>query len=340
MLTAALVTGCVLIGNAALLLGCADDGTAVKGKVFYVSPDGSDRNSGSKGAPFRTIAKGISKMRPGTTTYVRSGTYRERVTARGPRCSPKAPCVLRNAPGERPVLKGLLWLDGGSSWTIDGLGVKWDPRDSSEEHMVKVIGGSDWTLKRMEMSGAHSFANLLVAGNPRSWRVSQNCIHDTYPSNDVNQDHNVYVNTGSGGRDGLIDRNLLYNATNGANLKLGGSSVGSSRTSGVVVSHNTMWNAAQNIVVTGGSHDIRFDRNITARAALRSYRAYRLTGEDVALESGLTAQAEAVQHADPGFRSLAVDGVETVDDPQFDRIGCDGFRPGNATAQTYGAFAP
>jgi hypothetical protein len=332
------VTACG-IAMAILLAGCPDESTpAGKGKNYYVALDGSDRNSGSKRAPFRTIEKGLSKLRSGGTIYVREGTYRERVTVEMPDCFVKAPCVLRNAPGDTAVIKGLLRLEGGSDWVVDGLDVKWDPRESSDEHMVRVLGGSDWTLRRMEMSGARSFANLLIAGNPRSWRVTQNCIHDTHPSNDTNQDHNVYVNTGRSGGDGLIDRNLLFNAVNGANLKLGGPEAGNSTTSDVVVSNNTMWNAAQNIVVTGGSNDIRFEGNITARAALRAYRAYRLTG-DVSLESGLTSQAATVQQSDPGFRSLGTDGIETVSDPQFDRIACDGFRPADATAKGYGAFA-
>ncbi len=190
------------------------------------------------------------------------------------------------------------------------------------------------------MSGAHSFANLLVVGDPRSWRVTENCIHDTFPTNDVNQDHNVYVNTDDDGRDGLIDRNLLFNAPNGSNLKLGGTDADSSRTSNLVVSHNTMYNAAQNILVSGGSHDIRFDRNITAQSSLRSYRAYMLTGEDVELVSGLASGAEALLYSDSGYRALAVERLETVADPRFDRLACDGFRPADSAAARYGAYAP
>ena len=337
-----LLAGSIGLAHVSALTGCGDQSPAEKvvDKAFYVAPDGSDGNSGTKRAPFRTIAKGLSVLRSGTTTYVRTGVYRENVTLHAPNCAVQAPCVLRNAPGDRPVLQGLLRLQGGSAWSVDGLGVTWDPRAEPDEHMVKVDGGSHWTLRRMELSGARSYANLLVVGEPRAWRVTQNCIRDTYPSNDVNQDHNVYVNTGDGGRDGLIDRNLLFNAPNGSNLKLGGPDASDSTTSNIIVSHNTMFNAAQNLLVSGGSHDIRIDRNITAQASLRAYRAYQLTGDRVVLAAGLSAGAPEIQYADPGFRSLALDRVETVEDPQFDRLACGGFRPGDKTAQAYGAYAP
>jgi hypothetical protein len=308
--------------------------------VFYVAPDGSDSNGGTERAPFRTIAKGLSKLSSGATTYVRTGVYRENVTLDAPNCAMTRPCVLRNAPGEQPVLQGLLRLQGGTAWTVEGLSVRWNPGEPSDEHMVKVLGGSHWTLKRMELSGARSYANLLVAGNPRSWRVTQSCIHDTYPSNEVNQDHNVYVNTGSASRAGLIDRNLLFNAVNGSNLKLGGPDASGSATSNIVVSHNTMFNAAQNILVSGGSHDIRFDRNITAQSSLRAYRAYKLTGERVVVASGLGAGVPTLQYSDPGYRALALERFETVENPQFDRLTCGGFRPGDKTAQAFGAYAP
>lgn len=42
---------------------------------FYVAPEGSDSNMGSKKAPFRTIARAASLATPGTTIHVASGHY-------------------------------------------------------------------------------------------------------------------------------------------------------------------------------------------------------------------------------------------------------------------------
>ncbi len=42
---------------------------------LYVSPSGSDSNSGSIAAPFRTISKAASVAKPSTTVHVAAGTY-------------------------------------------------------------------------------------------------------------------------------------------------------------------------------------------------------------------------------------------------------------------------
>src|SRR5215217_181324 len=220
VIAASLVLLAVVAGGALVIAIGGSEEPA--GRAYYVAPGGSDGNPGTSQRPFRTIAKGLSVLRSGATTYVRTGEYDEVVKGPGPQCSSSAPCRLRSQPGERPVLKGLLWLDGGEGWEIDGIDVTWSDRRAADEHMVKVVGGSDWTLTGMEIAGARSFANLLVAGEPRNWRVVGNCIHDTYPSNATNQDHNVYVNLGSDASDGVIEGNLIFSATNGSNIKLGG----------------------------------------------------------------------------------------------------------------------
>jgi hypothetical protein len=56
--------------------------------------------------------------------------------------------------------------------------------------------------------------------------------------------------------------------------------------------------------------------------------------------SGLVAGAPALQYADDGYRPIAVEQIETAADPQFDTDACGGFRPGDETAQAYGAYAP
>lgn len=43
---------------------------------IYVSPAGSDTNTGSQDAPYLTIRKAIETASPGTTIYLREGTYR------------------------------------------------------------------------------------------------------------------------------------------------------------------------------------------------------------------------------------------------------------------------
>ncbi|MHC4195970.1 MAG: right-handed parallel beta-helix repeat-containing protein [Planctomycetota bacterium] len=58
-----------------LLLCCS----LLPASEYYVSPEGSDSNPGSKTLPFRTIQKAANVIKAGDTCYLGSGTYRESV---------------------------------------------------------------------------------------------------------------------------------------------------------------------------------------------------------------------------------------------------------------------
>ena len=47
--------------------------------VIYLSPDGLDSNDGSSDAPYKTFSKALSKLSPGKTLYLKSGTYTEQL---------------------------------------------------------------------------------------------------------------------------------------------------------------------------------------------------------------------------------------------------------------------
>ena len=52
-----------------------------RARDFVVAPNGNDSNAGTVAAPLRTISRAASRMGPGDTCYVRTGTYRETVSA-------------------------------------------------------------------------------------------------------------------------------------------------------------------------------------------------------------------------------------------------------------------
>src|SRR3989344_3953066 len=52
----------------------------VSATTYYVSPSGSDSNSGSMNAPFKTISKGISVAGAGDTVIVGDGVYYGAIT--------------------------------------------------------------------------------------------------------------------------------------------------------------------------------------------------------------------------------------------------------------------
>jgi hypothetical protein len=323
---------------------------AVAAGTYFVSPTGSDTNPGTEVRPWRTIRQSLTRLRPGQRLYVRGGRYAENI--RNPTIQPgraDARITVAAYPGERPIIVGLLWLTRPSYWTFDGINVTWSTSNSSTSHMVKMTNGVGWSYENSELWGARSFAAMLVygsvAGEPANWTLRGNCVHDTYASNSGNQDHNLYINTGTSAGAGLIERNILFNAPNGQNVKLGyGRSTPQpgDGTSNVTVRYNTMYGARKSLLVSDESHHNTIERNIIVRSQDGyAIRAYRLSGAGNVFRDNVFFGMTRFQYADPGYGSVADGGGNVLPlDPKFDGVGCAMFKPAEPAAQSHGRFAP
>ena len=346
-------------GAGALLLAASSCGTPSDERVLppvapppqggtrSVAPSGADSAPGTLARPWRTLRHALEALRPGQTLVVRGGRYSERLGADTPIAvrpgTRKQPILVRVPRGERAVLEGLLWLGGASNWTLDGLEVSWRRDGKPDEHMVKLEGGTGWRLTRAVISGARSYAGVLVAGTPSSWRIDRSCISDTRPANDRNQDHNVYVNTGLGADSGLIERNIVFGAPNGSNLKIGGTgSEGGS--DDVTVRFNTFAEAAQPILVGGETSDTLIERNIVS-AGSRGYliRGYELDGEGNVARENLGWGAGRFIENDDGSGEGVRDGGgnELAPAPPFAATRtCADFAKASEGSAAYGHLAP
>lgn len=87
----------------------------------FVAPDGDDRADGTEAHPWRTVARGLTGLLPGTTLTLRAGTYRERDLRVAVPGTPQLPTLIRAMPGETVVLDGG-WPEFASSpagaWTV------------------------------------------------------------------------------------------------------------------------------------------------------------------------------------------------------------------------------
>jgi hypothetical protein len=87
--------------------------SSLGGTVRYISPSGSDNNSGSVSSPYATLGKAISASSSGDSIVVRGGTYRDQ----GSFGIGKSLKIIAY-PGETPVFNGATPVSGG--WTASG----------------------------------------------------------------------------------------------------------------------------------------------------------------------------------------------------------------------------
>src|SRR5262249_53755546 len=96
-------------------------GAVTKGPAYHVDPaKGDDSNDGPLQKPFKTVQRGVRRLRPGDTLYLRGGVYHEKVylTRSG---TQDAPIVIASYPGELAV------LDGGLREFLESPATSWEP---------------------------------------------------------------------------------------------------------------------------------------------------------------------------------------------------------------------
>jgi hypothetical protein len=282
--------------------------------TYVVSPSGSDSANGSAGAPWRTLGASFKKLRPGDRLVVKGGTYAEQVKVTPVKGTASEPITVVAAPGERPVVEGLLWLKTADYWTLDGINVTWGSKNTSSQHMVKMTGGVGWRITNAEIWGARSYAGLLVAGTPSKWMVDHNYIHDTYKSNGTNQDHLIYVNGSMGG--GVIERNLLARSANGRGLKIGPPSGSSTPIGNVVVRYNTFYDntGPSNLQLSYGASSVSIYRNVfdTSGKGKPNITTYKLSGSGNVAKDNVGWHSDGVLEATKG---LSDGGGNVMADP-------------------------
>lgn len=223
------------------------------GATYYVSTTGSDTNTGSQAAPFKTFAKAITQAASGDTIIIRGGTYTERlvITKSGQSGNP---ITIKAAAGEKVIIDGansrqdlILVASGRSYISFDGIEVK----NSSGQGVT--ISGSNIILSNIiahhtQAHGIYFDGQHIIIRNST-----------VYMSNLVNSIRSG-VQWGSGfkcrvgGDDILFEYNTSYNNY--------GEGIAFTRCSNVVARNNIAYDNFSVNLYLDNSHDVTFDKNL------------------------------------------------------------------------------
>jgi hypothetical protein len=135
--------------------------------TYYVAPDGDDAGPGMEDAPWASLQKAADSAVPGSTVYVRGGTYTQRMDVHVSGTPEQGPITFENAPGEHVILDGSgLEVPAGQSGMI-----------SVESQHDVTIRGFDVTGYRTDLAD-HNPVGILVSGEATDIVLDGNHVHD------------------------------------------------------------------------------------------------------------------------------------------------------------------
>ncbi|MBE6386308.1 MAG: DUF1565 domain-containing protein [Lentisphaerae bacterium] len=120
-------------------------------REYFVSVKGSDKSSGSKAAPFRTIEHALNVVSPGDTVTLRGGSYNERLFFR------VSDLTLRGYPGEKVYLDGqrkllnLITFFNKNNITIDNLEMR--GVITTKREYIRAVNSSNIKISRIFFDG-------------------------------------------------------------------------------------------------------------------------------------------------------------------------------------------
>ena len=261
---------------------------------YFVSPKGSDRNTGSSDSPWRTISRAVSDATPGATVHVAPGTYDETLDIRN---SGTAQARIRVASDSKwsakiwpatPVTRDLGVVNiAGSYVDFDGFDI--GPASSSFVRVGIYTTGSYNKIARnkihdINFTGSQVGSALAVSGIGSI--IDSNYIYHTGNSQ---LDHGIYVWDGSsvlfnnviGNISGygislwhtpqnvLIYNNTIFNGGTSRGYSSGGILIGagehpSSDARHCIVANNIVYGSKSAGIMEGGiTHDNLFINNLT-----------------------------------------------------------------------------
>ena len=224
---------------ALLLSACAPVQSILATNAVYVSPSGSDNNSGTFAAPYKTIAQAMTLAPAGYVIYVRAGVYPVFTVS-------KSGIILAGYEGERPIIRGPGLV------RISGSGI-------SFSNFEITAGTSNWQGALYVTGSSNIIANNYVHDNIATGTVgifimgSNNQILRNEVFNNTFVGIRIY---GSTAKNNLVDGNLVYNhtisAANSDGIDCDGAASANTYRNNIVHDNSDdgidMWNCTNNTV--------------------------------------------------------------------------------------------
>ncbi|MFO0565121.1 MAG: right-handed parallel beta-helix repeat-containing protein [Polyangiaceae bacterium] len=265
------------------------------GKTYYVATNGKDTAAGTAAAPWKTITHAVAQMQAGDTTYVRGGTYSEKLIRFERSGTATAPITLSNAPGESPIIdfgqdpsvdnftdirRITISSAAGSATPIGWITIEgFEIRNGYEG--IKFYSLRDATIRR---NWIHHNRNQGILGDGDRVVMDQNRINHNGPIvqcvGKCNLQHGIYV----GGHSNVVTNNLIYD-----NLAFGIQLNGSSKESADwLIANNTIAlnRNRSGIVLWGSPKDIRVENNVFYDNC-NGYQCLSTSGQGLSISSGV-----------------------------------------------------
>ena len=199
--------------------------TATTANNYYVATTGSDANSGTQAAPFRTLKKAASVVQPDTTVHVAPGTYAETIlTTVSGTPSGRIRYVSDTKWGAKIVPADgaiTMWQADGGYTDIDGFQIDGTGGTGTRQGVYLSGGNSavmnSWVHHVAESSGCDSYggAGLLAAqgrgADFNNYDFTGNLIHDIGGSCEFIQ--GIYHSSS-----GSVKNNIVYATNYGIHL--------------------------------------------------------------------------------------------------------------------------
>jgi Right handed beta helix region/Protein of unknown function (DUF1565) len=331
-----------------------------RGMRYFVSPNGSDSNPGSRTSPFKTIQKAADTINPGDTVIIEDGVYT--MGAPHPSCSRFTAVVCltkggapdnwvafksRNPGGAKidgennRVQNGFRFASSKAAYIrIEGFDVYGMGNDGSSSgfelynggHDVQIIGNHIHHIGRLCTNTTNGQVGIYVGRD--NVLIEGNTIHDIgrfapgegrcNPSNKFwqNHDHGIYH---SRGNDVTIRNNIFYNHQRGWAIQEYPHT--RSRT---IITHNTFSgpnpNQTGHIVIGGGSDmtDIKIVNNIFHQPTDAAIDVGSARFIDVVISNNLTT-AKSITDRTPQMGFAVIDNLLSTD-PKFINLSALDFR--------------